>query len=438
VALIGVVTAETIVRISAPGLSAAGIQVGAAAARLLFLMVPVSAAAEVLRSLMNAYRAPVLAAAMPIAMSGTTAILVATVAGGSIEGVAQAFVVGAIVQLLLMIVLTMTRGLRYRPGWPFRTPEVQRLGRLSVRPVASSGVQLLTRLGEQFFMSFMPAGSITLVTYGNQLIGSIGGRVFFRSVVVVLLPRLTEAAAENDRRTFGNITRAGARLVLAFSLPLTAFLVVLAGPGAFLVFRRGNFSATDTRLLALVLAVYSVSLIGAALQRVLLATFLAHLNTRVQLRNTVYGALVNLALIFPLAMLLGGDQPRAVLAVPVAYNCAQVVNVVHAWVRMRRDLGISLDGLGRFALRLTSASLSAFGAMLITSSVVGLSGGDTALELGLRGSIVASVGAVVLGAAVALLLREDVRRSWATMRAARGTSPKVGGLPDDEPPMADA
>jgi putative peptidoglycan lipid II flippase len=409
VALIGAAAAGPIMRITAPGLSAQGADLAASLARLLFLVVPLGAAAEVLRALLNARRASVVPAAMSIAMNATAAILVTWFADGRIDRVAQAYVVGFTAQLLFILFLTYRHGFRYRPGWPFGVDEVRHVGRLCVRPLASSGVQLGTRLGEQLLVSFLPAGSISILNYGNRLIAAIGGSVFFRSVIVGLLPRLTQAAAKDDRQAFEETTRTGVRIMLAIALPLTAYMAVLAEPAAFVIFRRGNFSPVDARLLGLVLAVYSASLIGAALQRVLLSTFLARLETRVQLRNTLYGALVDLVLVYLLTLLLGRHDPHTVLAVPIAYSCAQVVNVAHAWARMRSDLGMSLSGLGPFGLRLAVASLVAAGGMIAASSSLGLSKPATRLELTLRAIATAAVGAAALGSALVLLFGPEIR-----------------------------
>jgi putative peptidoglycan lipid II flippase len=426
VALVGGVAAGPIMRMTAPGLSAEGADLAASLARVLFLIVPLGAAAEILRALLNARRASVVPAAMSIAMNGTAAVLVAALGDGRIDRVAQAYVAGATVQLVFILFLAHRHGFRYRPGWPFGADEVREVGRLSIRPLASSGIQLVTRLGEQLLVSFLPAGSISILNYGNRLIAAIGGSVFFRSVIVGLLPRLTQAAATDDRRAFEETTRTGVRIMLAISLPLTAFMVVLAEPAAFVIFRRGNLSPADARLLGLVLAVYSASLIGAALQRVLLGTFLAHLETRVQLRNTIYGALVDLALVYPLALLLGRHDPHAVLAVPIAYSCAQVVNVAHAWVRMRSQLGVSLFGLGRFGLRLAVASLVATGSMVAASSSLALSNPVPRFELALRAVAVAVVGAATLGGALVLLLGRDIQRSWAAKEVPHRTGSETG------------
>ena len=76
-------------------------------------------------------------------------------------------------------------------------------------------------------------------------ISAIGGSVFFRSVIVVIVPRLTEATATGREREASRMTRHGITLMLAISVPLTMFMAVLAQPATVGFFRRGHFDLQD-------------------------------------------------------------------------------------------------------------------------------------------------------------------------------------------------
>ena len=198
------------------------------------------------------------------------------------------------------------------------------VARLSMRPIIAGGLNPVTRIAEQVLLSYLPAGSITIVAYGYRLISAVGGTIFFRSVMVTLLPRLT--AAESRPAELANLARQGLRIMLALSLPLTAFIAVLATPGALVVFQRGRFTRADALLLGAVITLYSASLVGSGVQRALLAPFFALLDTRTPLRNTIYGVLANLVFL-PVAVagIAVAGRP-AVLGVAVAYSAAQYVN----------------------------------------------------------------------------------------------------------------
>ena len=87
-------------------------------------------------------------------------------------------------------------------------------------------------------------------------------------------------------------------------------MAVLSLPAVRALFHRGNFSSDDATILGVVLVVYAASIIGSGIQRGMLAPFFAKLDTKIPLRNTLYGVIANLALV-PICMLpFGTARPR--------------------------------------------------------------------------------------------------------------------------------
>lgn len=390
------IVAGPLMRVSAPGLSAEHAALAASVARVMFLLIPLVSLAEVLRALLNARAAFAVPAGMNVVMNGLAAALVVVVAGADVHVVAWAYVVGAAAQLLLVAAMSLRRGFRFVPSVALADPEIRATGRLAGRPLFGAGLNPVARLCEQFVVSFLPSGSITILNYGYRLISAIGGSVFFRSVMVTLLPRLTRATARREAVESDRMTALGVRMMLVVSLPLTAFMAVLSKPFVRALFQRGNFSPADASLLGAVLAVYAASLVGSALQRAMLAPFYARLDTWVPLRNTIYGVVANIALL-GVTVLPFRDRPRtAVLGVAVAYSLAQYVNLVHAWLNLRRTLPRPFAGTGRLAAHLTLASAASAVAMLALADRFGLDGRLPPVGLFLRAGATAGVGLAVL------------------------------------------
>ena len=116
--------------------------------------------------------------------------------------------------------------------------------------------------------------------------------MFFRSVIVALVPRLTDAHNQGGQAEVRRVTGLGVRIMLAISLPLAALMAVLGKPAAVAVFYRGsNSSLIEAGLLGTVLIVYSISLPGQALQRAALLArrSMRGSDTRTPLRNALYG-----------------------------------------------------------------------------------------------------------------------------------------------------
>jgi putative peptidoglycan lipid II flippase len=433
--------ATPLVHLTAPGISPSEVTLAASMIPIVFAMVPLVAIAEVLRAYLNARYAFVAPALMTVVLNGlAAAILLAGplfVTGHlkDIHLVAYAFLAGAIAQAVFMALMAARQGMRFRPALDVRDAHLQGIGKLCIRPLGAAGLNPIARLGEQLIVSFLPLGSITILNYGYLLVSAVGGTVFFRSVSVALIPRLTDAHNRDDQEDVRRFTGLGIRIMLAISLPLTAFMAVLAKPAVLAVFHRGSFSASSAALLGTVLAVYSISLVGSAVQRALLAPFFARLDTRVPLRNTAYGVLANLVLLPLLILPFGYGAQEAIIGVALAYSISQFVNVGHAWYRLSRSDGAPTRGLLPFTAKLVIASVLSAAAMIAASSVLNLDGspGETALLI--RTPLAGLVGLAVLAAALFLLDGREIAGWRGALR--RGRRSRVpAGAERPQPPVS--
>jgi len=414
--------AGVVVRITAPGLTSADAALAASVCRVMLLILPLTGAAEVLRALLNARSAFVAPAAMNVVMSGVAAVIVVMAGRHDVHVIGWAYVAGAGCQLAFMMVLARRHGFRYRSGSPFGNRDVAAVAGLSGRPLVAAGLNPVARLGEQLLVSFLPVGSITLLNYGMTLVNAIGGAVFFRSVMVTLLPRLTTASAAGDEEGVRRTTVLGIELMLAVAIPLTAFMAILAKPAARALFIRGHFSRADASLLGALLAVYAASLVGSGVQRALLAPFFARLDTRVPLRNTFYGMAANLLLLPVCVLPWGRGNRNAILGVALAYSLAQYVNVAHAAARLRRAGG-EVAVPPRWVLCLVASTAASAVAMLVGGRVVHIDGRADRLSLLAKTAGTGALGLGVLAAVLVLLGAHHVRTMTTQLRHRRGAEP---------------
>jgi len=401
--------AGPLIQLTAPGFDAPTAALATQALRLLILVAPLVMLAEVLRAHLNAHHHVVAPAAMNVVMNGVAAVVVVAAAEPDARVVAGAYVIGALAQLGYMVVMAWRTGWRWRPVLLRDHVEIAATARLVVRPTLGAGLNPLARIGEQMFVSFLPAGSLTIMRYGYRLVSAVGGAVMFRSVMVALLPRLTRATAAKREAQVRSLTSLGFRLITLLSVCLAAVLAVLAQPAVVALFRRGRFTASDTALLGVTLAVYALSVPGSGIQRALLAPFFAALDTRTPLRNTVYGVIANLALIPVLIPLFGRDE-RAIIAVALAYSVAQYVNVAHAWERLHRALAIRIEGAGRILVQAVVAGAASAAVMIGCRLVIDLGRIEGRWALLAVTALIGVVGVAVFAAITAGLALPDLRR----------------------------
>ncbi len=431
--------AAPLVTLLAPGLEEGAQALAAELLRILVLVVPLTAVAEILRALLNARHSFVLPALSNGILNAVAAAVIIGSGGRDVRVVAWAYVVGSVVRIAALLPAAYRRGFRPSLAAPFRDPDARAAARLCGRPMMGAGLAPAARIVEQMLASFLPAGSITILNYGYRLVWAIGGTMMFRSVVVAIVPRMSEATAARRDDQVRRLTATGTRIMMAIALPLTAFMAVLAAPAVRLVFRRGNFGTDDAALLGVVVALLSACLVGEALQRVLLTPFFARLDVRTPLRNAVYGVGTNLLLLGPF-MLLARSADMALLGVAAAFVVSEYVGPVHAWRALRASTGTPGRALRDSFVRFGPPSLAAGVTMAVVAAAVDLSAPQPPGQLLLRLLGVAAAGVVVLaGAALPLggiqTLR-DLRRNLrpgapaaaATAPVASpGTDPRAGG-----------
>lgn len=337
VALALAALAPLLVRAMAPGLDDASRDSATTVLRIAAATIPLAAASETVRAYLNAQYAFVAPALMNVVLNVVATAIILTVAG-SVVVAAYALLAGGVARLLFLLVMGWRRGLRasFRSGRG--DPELRAALHRTLRPLATGGLAPLARVGEILVLSFLPAGSISLANYGTRLIAGAGGTVFFRSIIVALLPRVTERHSDGDLDGVRRMTARGTLLMIAVSAALAAMTIALALPVARLAFERGSFTARDAGILALVVTVMALALPGDALQRALLTPAFARLDTRTPFRAALLGVGVNLALL-PLLVLPFRDSVYGVLGASAAYVVAQWLQAWHAGFRLRRDTG---------------------------------------------------------------------------------------------------
>jgi murein biosynthesis integral membrane protein MurJ len=418
------VLAGPLVHVTAPGLPAGGAALAAQLVPITFAIIPLVTSSEILRALLNARYSFVVPAATNIVLSGTAALVIFSIRHDP-QVIAWAYLAGAVMQFAFIAGFAFFNGFRFRPSLRLKDEHFTSVASLSIRPIIAGGLNPIARLAEQVLLSFLPTGSITIVAYGYRLISAVGGTVFFRSVMVTLLPRLS--AIGSNARELNRLTGQGLRIMLALSVPLTVFVAVLGRPGAVVVFQRGRFTRDEALLLGTVITVYAASLIGSATQRALQAPFFALLDTWTPLWTTLFGVLANLVAL-PLAVgaiALVAGRDYAVIGVPIAFSIGTYAMAIQAAYKVRKVAGSPWSGLGGFTTRLALSSIVSGLAMMTAELVFDISQPrPRPVELALAVGI-GLLGTAVFAGAAAVLMRQDIRR----LRRQDGGSSHGGGIP---------
>lgn len=172
-----------------------------------------------------------------------------------------------------------------RPDW--RAAELAE-GWRRLRPLLLGSSFYKTEvLANRFLASFLPAGTITVVSLSQRIL-SAGVNVLAAGLATPMIPRLARHASAGAWPAFHALMRRHLGWMAGATVGAIVVLVVAGRPGIEAVFVHGAFELADAHQLWLLLVVMSGALVGAGLGQIYPAAFSATGDTRT---TTVIGSL---------------------------------------------------------------------------------------------------------------------------------------------------
>jgi putative peptidoglycan lipid II flippase len=265
----------------------------------------------------------------------------------------------------------------------------------------------LALFADTIIASFLPAGALSALYYADRLnqlpIGVIG-----IAVGTVLLPEMSRRIAAGDDAGARRAQSRAIELALLLSIPCVAAFLIIPDLIMRALFVRGAFTAADAAAAGATLAAYAIGLLPFVLIRSVIATFLARGDTATPLKAALIAAAVNIGF-------------KLVLTGPLAQVGLALATTIGAWINFglviffasRRGL-LGFDArLMRSTLKLAAAGIALATALWLAKAPVlaafaawPVFGSPAAL------AVLAAIGALVYGAALAVLFGSEIRNRW--------------------------
>ncbi|MDI3317009.1 MAG: murein biosynthesis integral membrane protein MurJ [Bacillota bacterium] len=179
---------------------------------------------------------------------------------------------GSASQLLIQLPFLRRHGWRFRWVWAPGMPAIVESGRMLVPVLISSGANAVNLFVDRLLASWLAAGSIAALNYGNRLYGVPAG-LLVTPLVTVLYPTFSAQTAAEEMDAFRNGVRRGLGLMAAVTVPAVAGMVLLRYEIVRAVYERGAFDARATGMTAVAFALYGLSLPGGGWSLLLTRAF---------------------------------------------------------------------------------------------------------------------------------------------------------------------
>jgi putative peptidoglycan lipid II flippase len=331
-----------------------------------------------------------------------------------IASLAVGALLGGVLQLLVQLPALRASDLLPRPQLKLGDPDVRRAMSLMGPLVVGLGVYQLNMLLSRLFASFLPAGGVSYLNYGQRII-EIPQGMFALAIASAALPTLARLHSEGKRDELLDLFRGSLRLTAFIAVPASLALMALAEPILAVLLGRGAYEHEHVLEAARSLSVQAAGVWSVALVRTTIPMFAAHNDTRTPVKASALNLLVFLALSAALLRSLGH------VAIALANSVAAAAQLAVLLLSLRKHTGpLGLRALLWTSLRMGVAALSMALVVWLAAGQLDWtrSHGELARMGWLAALIVLGVG-VFLGVAAALRAPELTELAQAVRRRRR-------------------
>lgn len=312
-----------------------------------------------------------------------------------VTGVATAMLISWTLQLIIQIPSLRKCGYRFRFTFSFKDEGIKKICLLALPIILSSWVQPINNLiNIRLASSLAQKGSVAALDYANRLY-IIFVSVFAYAITNLILPSLSRANADGDKKKFANIAGSGIRYALIVIVPVMAGFLLLSKPIIQLVYERGQFDAESTMLTSSALFYYSIGMVGYALQEISNRVFYAAQDGKTPMYISGVGVSINILLSIAFIKIFNLDHRALAFSAAISAN---IMGFAAFFIASSRNQGIITKD---FIICVVKILIST-AVMAIAVNGIGVLLKETALILRISacctgGAVVYFVCAVILG-----------------------------------------
>ena len=219
-------------------------------------------------------------------------------------GLAYGVILGAFLHWLLQFPAAKASGYKYLPFLNFKNFGLIKVFKLMVPRTIGAAAYHLNLIVITAIASFLPAGSIAIFNFANNLqyfpIGLIGV-----SFSIAAFPILARTWASGLKEEFFKIFSSTFRQILFLIIPTSLLIFILRAQIVRVVLGTGEFGWLETRLTAASLGIFCLSIFAASLVPFLARVFYSFQDTRTPVMISLISMALNVGLCFLFVFLLG-------------------------------------------------------------------------------------------------------------------------------------
>lgn len=340
VAVLGMIFSRQLITVFLPGSSA---EVQLLAARLLKIMFPAAVLAGLAFSMvsilqsMGQFTVPAMISLFPnILMIGYILLLNKSF---GIEGLAMAFLLAWLLQVLVQIPFIKQKKFIYTPSLRINDPGIKKVSKMVLPILISSWVAPVSLFILGAIASYMEEGAVTSIRLSNRLYLILAG-IFVFAMMNYLFPLMSRQAGDADPAEFNNTYKKAFESLSFFILPLSVGAFLLSPNLISLLYERGEFTSEATQMMTAAFAGFCPAIFGYSLYEITSKAYYA----RKKVAAPTIMSIVTLAITFILAYIVVFNTGWGVGYVSLAFSVGILLSAVVLVIMFNKSMGGILKG----------------------------------------------------------------------------------------------
>ncbi len=364
ISIVGVLLAETLIPIQAPGLKEEAVKLSSQLSKIFFWLILFRGMSGILKSFLFVYHQYLVTSSTKL-IGHTTTIIVMTILYKqfNIYAVAYGFLIGSMIELAIVVSALVCKGFKLWFSCRLNDPKLHRIFKLSVYPCLDQGLSQVRILIENFLVSFFASGNLSILRYAYRIVDAITG-VMLGGIATTSLPLVCKFSEANNNVEVKRTIMRAIKMLLYIFIPICFFLIFVGEPMLNLLFVRGKFTESNVILMSAIIVLMVPSIILNSFIDITQVPFFAKMNMRIPVLGS---ALQLFAFIIVVIVLI---KNVGVYSFPIAYSIASLLNAIFMLILLHKTYGtLGWKNLKDFGYRLFGVAFTTALAFILGSNM---------------------------------------------------------------------
>lgn len=195
--------------------------------------------------------------------------------------------IGMSMQVLFQLPFAYKKGYRLKPYINLKDENFKKMIILTGPVLIGVTVHQVNTMIDRSIASTLGEGAISALNFADRL-NSFVLALFITSIVAVIYPMFSKLSTSNNKEMLKNYIVKSSNSIILLVMPVAIGAIILATPIVRLLFERGAFGETATKMTSIALSMYSVGLVAYGLRDVINKVFYSFQDTKTPM---IYGAI---------------------------------------------------------------------------------------------------------------------------------------------------